>query len=148
MKKKSLLFFVTLILFLSIAVSSFAMNNMANGVKNVVGGTENMIENVGNNISNGVKNGVNTVSHGAQNLATDVKNGMQNTGNALVSGTTNNNNYSATRTNTGDITIAGMTTNTWSWIIIGITAAAIVILIWSYVKQKNYNDIYIDSDEL
>ncbi len=43
--------------------------------------------------------------------------------------------------------IAGMSTNMWTWLIIGITAIAIGILVWSYVNQKNKNDIYIDSDE-
>ena len=150
MKKKLLLFFVAFILFLSIAISSFAMNNMANGVRNVLGGTENMMENAGNNISNGVKNGLNTVTHGTENVVTDVKDGMQNMGNTMVGGMTDNNggNYSATRTNTGDVMVAGMSTNTWSWIIIGVTAAAIILLVWSYIKQKNSNDIYIDSDDV
>ena len=150
MKKRILFIFVATILFLSIAISSFAMDNVANGVRNVVGGTENVLENAGNGVANGVKNGFNTVQHGTENVVSNVKNGMQNAGNTMVGGMTDNNNggYTATRTSTDEIKVAGMTTNTWSWIIMGITAAAIIILIWSYIKQKNRNDIYIDSGDL
>lgn len=149
MKKKFLLFFVATILFLSVALSAYAMDNVANGVRNFVGGTENVVENAGNGIANGIKSGLNTVSGGTQNIVSDVKNGMENTGNSMVSATdTNNNGYTATRTATDDVKIAGMTTNAWSWIIIGITAAAIILLVWSYIKQKNRDDIYIDSDKM
>lgn len=149
MKKKFLLFFVATILFLSVALSAYAMDNVANGVRNFVGGTENVVENAGNGIANGIKSGLNTVSGGTQNIVSDVKNGMENAGNSMVSATdTNNNGYTATRTATDDVKIAGMTTNAWSWIIIGITAAAIILLVWSYIKQKNRDDIYIDSDKM
>ncbi len=149
MKKKFLVFFVATILFLSVALSAYAMDNVTNGVRNFVGGTENVVENAGNGIANGIKSGLNTVSGGTQNIVSDVKNGMENAGNSMVSTTdTNNNGYTATRTATDDVKIAGMTTNAWSWIIIGITAAAIILLVWSYIKQKNRDDIYIDSDKM
>ena len=153
MKKKFLLIFVATILFLSIAISSFAMNNVANGVRNFVGGTENVIEDAGKGMYNGVKSGLNTVGEGARNVVTDTKSGMQDAGNTMtgkVTGNDNNNNngYTATRTSTGDTTVAGMSTNTWSWIIIGITIAGIVALIWAYMSQKSKNDIYIDSDKM
>ena len=151
MIKKALISFILTILFVSLTMSSFAMNTMVDGARNIVGGTENMIENAGNNISNGVKNGLNTVTHGTENVVTDVKDGMQNTGNSMagmMTGSNNNDGYTAQRTATNGVTVAGMSTNTWSWLIIGITAAAIIILVWSYLKQKNSNDLYIDSDEL
>ena len=74
---------------------------------------------------------------GAENVASDMKSGAQKAGNSVMGMTTNNNNggYTATRTS-GNAAIAGMSTNTWTWIIVGITAAAIVILVWSYIKQK------------
>ncbi len=154
MKKRFLLTLVVTILFTSIAISSFAMDNVVNGIRNAVGGAENTIENIGSDVAGGIRNGFNTLQNGAENVSDDVRNGMHDaentTGNAVM-GTVNNNNnngYTATRTSTDEMKIAGMTTNTWSWIIMGITAAAIVILVWSYIKQKNKNDIYIDSDEL
>ena len=149
MKKKILISFALTVLLIFIAISSFAMNTMVDSARNMVGGTENMLENAGNNISNGVKNGLNTVTHSTENVVTDVKDGMQNVGNSMA-GVMNggDNSYTAQKTASDEITVAGMTTNTWSWIIIGITAAAIGILIWSYLKQKNSNDLYIDSNDL
>lgn len=149
MKKRILFTLVATILFLSIAISSFAMGNMANDVRNFVGGTENTIENIGNNVAGGIRNGFNTVENGTENVVSDMRSGIQNTGNSVMGTTTNNNNggYTATRTS-NNAEIAGMSTNTWTWIIVGITAAAIVLLVWSYIQQKNKNDIYIDSDEL
>lgn len=149
--KKSLLFVSLIaILLMCISVPVFAMGNVANDVRNFVGGTENMIENAGNTVSNGVRNGLNTVSGGTQNVMNNMRNGMNNTENSMTAGmTTDNNNvgYTAARTTTDDIRVAGMTTNTWSWIIVALTVAAIGILIWSYMKQRNKNDLYIDSDD-
>ena len=93
---------------------------------------------------------MNTVGQGTQNVMTDVRDGMNNTENSMTGMTTTGNNnggYTATRTATDNVTFAGMSTNTWTWIIIGITALAIGILIWSYMKQRNKNDLYIDSDD-
>lgn len=150
MKKRFLFTLVATFLFLSIAVSSFAMGNIANDVRNFVGGTENTIENVGNNVANGIRNGFNTMENGTENVVSDMRSGMHNTENSVMGMTTGDNNnggYTATRTSS-DAQLAGMSTNTWTWIIVGITAAAIVLLVWSYIRQKNKNDIYIDSDEL
>ena len=150
MKKSLLLISIIAILLISISVPVFAMGNVTNNVRNFVGGTENMIENAGNTVSNGVKNGLNTVGQGTQNVMNDMRNGMNNAENSMTAGmTTDNKNggYTATRTTTDDITVAGMTTNTWSWVIVALTAAAIGILLWSYMKQRNKNDLYIDSDD-
>ena len=152
MPKRILLTLIATILFISIAISSFAVGNIVNGVRNAVGGTENALEDVGNDITSGIRNGFNTMENGTENMMTDARNGMENTENTVAGMTTNGDNngngYTAARTSTDDTTVAGMTTNTWSWIIIGITIAAIAILVWSYIRQQNKNDIYIDSDDL
>ena len=150
MKKRFLMVFVITILLISISIPAFAMENVANGIRNMVGGTENMIENAGSSVSNGIKNGFNTVEQGTENVMTDMKSGMNNTENKMAGMTTGNNNngYTATRTSADEARLAGMTTSTWSWIIVGITIAAIGLLIWAYMRQKNENDIYIDSDDL
>ena len=150
MKKRFLIVSIIAILLISISIPVFAMENFANGVRNMVGGAENMLEDTGGAISNGVKSGMNTVGQGTQNVMTDVRDGMNNTENSMTGMTTTGNNnggYTATRTATDNVTFAGMSTNTWTWIIIGITALAIGILIWSYMKQRNKNDLYIDSDD-
>ena len=151
--KKRLAFIVALtILFLSASLSVFAMGDTVNGIRNAVGGAENAVEDVGNGIVGGVRSGLNTLQDGSENIMNDMKNGAQDAQNTMVgmSSSINNNNndgYTAIRTSTDEIRIAGMTTNTWTWIIVGITAAAIIILVWSYIKQRNNNDLYIDSDE-
>ena len=152
MKKRFLIVSIIAILLISISIPVFAMDNVANGVRNMVGGAENMLEVAGKTVTSGVRNGINTMGQGTENIVTDVKDGMQNTNNSMsASITTNNNNnnggYTATRTATDDVTIAGMSTNTWTWIIIGITALAIGVLIWSYMKHRNKYDLYIDSDD-
>ena len=152
MRKKILFVFVATILMLSIAISSFAMNNMADGVRNFVGGTENVIEDAGKGAANGIKSGLNTIGEGTQNIMSGAGNAMKDAGNTMtgmMTGNDNNNGgYTATRTSADNATVAGMSANTWSWIIIGIAAAAIIALIWSYMRQKNNNDIYIDSDKM
>ena len=151
MKRKSLIILLFTILFVSIAFSVFAMDNVTGNIRNFVGGTENMVENAGNGIMTGIKDGINTVSNGSKNVVEDVKNGANDAKNTVTGTVTNNNSnnnrYTATRTSADDVTVAGMTGNTWSWIIVAITAAAIILLIWSYFRQKSSNDIYIDSDD-
>ncbi len=151
MRKGILLISIVALLFISIAIPSFAMENVANGIRNFVGGTENVIENAGNNISNGVRNGFNTLGQGTENVVTDVRDGMENAGNTMMGTMTDNNDrndgYTATRTTTDDVTLAGMSTNTWTWIVVALSIVAIGILIWSYMKQRNKNDIYIDSND-
>ncbi len=151
MRKRILLISIVALLFISIAIPSFAMENVANGIRNFVGGTENVIENAGNNISNGVRNGFNTLGQGTENVVTDVRDGMENAGNTMMGTMTDNNDrndgYTATRTTTDDVTLAGMSTNTWTWIVVALSIVAIGILIWSYMKQRNKNDIYIDSND-
>lgn len=150
MKKRFFIISIIAILLISISVPVFAMDNVANGIRNFVGDTENIIEDAGSAASNGIKNGLNTVGEGTENVVTDVRDGMGNTENSMAAGMTTDNNgggYTATRTTTDDVRVAGMTTNTWSWIVVAITVVAIGILIWSYMKQRNKNDLYIDSDD-
>ena len=132
MRKRILLISIVALLFISIAIPSFAMENVANGIRNFVGGTENVIENAGNNISNGVRNGFNTLGQGTENVVTDVRDGMENAGNTMMGTMTDNNDrndgYTATRTTTDDVTLAGMSTNTWTWIVVALSIVAIGIL--------------------
>jgi hypothetical protein len=51
-------------------------------------------------------------------------------------------NYTATRTST-DGSYMGMSSSTWTWIIMGIAAIAIIALVWYYSMQlteKNYDE--------
>ena len=151
MKKRLAFIAVLTILFLSVSLSVFAMGDAVNGVRNAVGGAENAVEDVGNGIVGGVRSGLNTLQGGTQNVMSGMKNGIEDAGNTVSdiadSMTSDDSGYAATRTSTDDVRIAGMTTNTWTWIIVGITVAGIAILVWSYIRQRNNNDLYIDSDE-
>ena len=55
-----------------------------------------------------------------------------------------NSNYSATRTSaTSDITFLGISNTVWTWLVIGITAIAIISLIVFYMRQnKSTNNLY------
>lgn len=137
----------TIMLLFSVSYTFAAsFNNAVDGVRNFVGGAENVVENAGNTVAGGIKNGMNTLGNGARNTADATKNtvGAMTAGN----GGSNNGGYTATRTATGD---AGMTTgimsNTWTWVIIGITAVGIGVLMWSYFAQNRNVHSYIDSDE-
>ena len=55
MKKRFLIVSIIAILLISISIPVFAMDNVANGVRNMVGGAENMLEDAGNTISGGIK---------------------------------------------------------------------------------------------
>ena len=132
MKKKFFVMSTLLISLLLISASSaFANTNMVNTVEHAV---QNVTSTTGNVINRGVDATRNTVS--------GVEQGTQKAGNTLVSGTTSKNvnnattgNYNATRTNAN--TWLGMTSNAWTWLILGIVAVAIVALVWFFAREKD-----------
>lgn len=119
------------------------MDNAVNGIRNFVGGTENVIEDAGKGAANGIKDGVNAIGNGAKNVVNDVENGMRD-------GHVNDNNgYTATRTSadTGANGIFGIN-NVGTWIVLAIVGIIIVALVMYYAKQNNvitYN--HNDSDD-
>lgn len=141
MKKKLLVVAILLSVFSFLLISSaFANTNMdtaVNGVRNFVGGAENVIEDAGQGVTNGVKNGMNTIDNGARNMTAGTSNG--------------NDNYNASRTTTragNDSNTTGMfnTTNIWTWVVLAIVGAVIVGLVMYYAKQNNVN-VYNNNDE-
>lgn len=139
---------ITIIMSLFCISYTFAagLNNAVDGVRNFVGGAENMVEDAGNTVAGGIKNGMNTIGNGARNTADATK----NTVGAMTTGNDGNGNggYTATRTTAGDAGMAtGITSNTWTWVIIGITAVGIGVLMWSYFAQNKNVHSYIDSDD-
>ncbi len=105
------------------------LNEMGNNIKNVVGGAENTVEDAAKGTTNAVKNGT-------ENL----KNGMQNMGNAMGNTMNDAGNYTASRTAADGGTATGMMgTETWSWIIIGVVAIAIIALFWYYASRTRNN---------
>lgn len=149
MKTKALIIAIfTVILSLFFVSYSFANNtaidNVANGIRNFVGGTENVIENAGSAIGNTVQGGMNAVSNGARNVGNATENTV-----GTMTDNNDNDNYDARRTATGMNTNngTGIDTRTYTWVIIGVTAVAIGFLLWSYFRQNSNNNIYIDSND-
>lgn len=114
------------------------VEDASNTVKNVVGGAENVVKNTAEDVSNGAKNMTKGIENGAKNTTNQAGNAMQGT---MDSG------YNATRTavdtDAGTSTFMGMNATAWTWLIMGIAAAAIVALVWYYgsqVRSSNYDD--------
>ena len=138
--KKTLAGFIIALIFSIFSVSyTFAAGNFQNDVRNVVGGAENVVEDAGSAIGRTIQSGVNTLENGARDIG----------GMAQSSMTTNNNSgYTTTRTATTSTSddLASSTTM-YTWVIIGVTAVGIGVLLWSYFAQNSKNNMYIDSDE-
>ncbi len=110
--------------------------NAKNSVLNTVNGTKNVIMNTGNSIGNGVTNAKNAVVGSTQKAG----NTVMNAGNSMMSAMNNmDNNYNAQRT-AADVTVLGMSTNTWTWLILAIVGIAIVGLVWYYGAQYEHRD--------
>ena len=157
---------ITLILSLIFSISVFANTNdiknaagdTTNFVRNAVGGAENVLEDAANGAAGAIKSGTNAIENGGERIGNDVKNGMTDMKDTMMSNNTNsmagttridgnggsNSNYSATRTSaTSDITFLGISNTVWTWLVIGITAIAIISLIVFYMRQnKSTNNIY------
>ena len=100
------------------------MDDAGNELRNSAQKTGNTVENAGNNMKNAMSD--NTNNQDNQNNPPD-----------------ENTNYTATRTS-GEETFMGMTSNTWSWLILGIAAVAIIDLVWYYSMQLNNNKNHKD----
>ena len=119
-----------------------------NTLENAGQGIQNMAENAGNGIKgaaqdmgNGIQDVAEDIGNGVQNMAEDVGNGMESMFqdgyvNNTVTGDSNTNSYTATRTS-ADVTGTAMTNTAWVWLILGITGIIIIALTWYYVSQDN-----------
>lgn len=147
MKQKVFIISVIAIIISLFSLSyTFAANNVADGVRNAVGSAENVLEGAGNAVGKAVQSGVNTVGDGARNIGNATENTV-----AAVTNNNDNNGYTATRTATRAATTGvndmGTSTTMFTWVIIGVTAVGIGVLLWSYFRQNNRNNLYIDSDD-
>lgn len=133
----SILLFFSLLFASYIAFATTPIENGAahvgNAVKDTVEGSKNIAINAGNTIGNGIKNGANAVSESGEKAM----NSMKNTSNSIIGSVDSN--YTTART-AADVTVLGMTTNTWTWIIIAIVGIAIVGLVWYYGAQYEHKD--------
>lgn len=140
----------------------YAEDNKNETGENMVNNAENTVEDAGKNVGNMVKGATNSIKDGAQNLGGAIMNGANAAGNAVENGANNaknamentfdgnnensdNTDYTATRT-AGEGTFMGMTSNTWSWLILGIAAIAIIALVWYYSMQLNNTRNHDDNE--
>lgn len=107
-----------------------SMNKAGNTIRNVVGGTENVVENVAGDIGAGVRDLGNTFTDATTGMTNDINN--------------TDGRYDATRTatTTNNGTVLGMNSSLWTWLVLAIAGILIVGLVWYYaVQNKNeYNN--------
>lgn len=138
----SILFISTLFL---LSFSVFAATETTNSrsktaeVGNAIKNTAEDARNAVGNVENGIENGVMNVKNAVTGVTGDVENTAQNGVNTVMN---NADNYTAEKTsaNSG---IMGMSSTTWTWMILGIVGIVIVGLVWYYGSQyehTNYND--------
>ncbi|MCI8481599.1 MAG: hypothetical protein HFJ27_00425 [Clostridia bacterium] len=122
-----------------------SMNKSGNTLKNVVDGAGTVIRDAGDTITKGVEDVGDAIGNGARDIGQSVNDGARGLTKDMTrnDNLANNNGYRATRTS-NDATIMGMTANTWTWLILGIAALAIVALVWYYAMQ-NKNE-YTNND--
>lgn len=139
--------FILVISFLMIIFTSsiiFAEENMSTEWDDSIDKTKNTMQNVGNGIESTVdgvvnmgRNVVNDVTN--NNMMNDDNTSGANGNNGSATGrTTNDSNYTAMRTSTTsntDSSLFGFSNTAWTWIIMIITAAVIVSLIYYYGAQ-------------
>lgn len=102
----------------------------ANNVRNFVGGVEDTVENVALDISNVSKD----VTGGTENVMSNNRTSGMNNSNRMT-GSNMGSGYTATRTSTDTTSVAGMSQTAWTWLILGITAIAIIAVVWYYSMQ-------------
>lgn len=124
-------------------VFSVCFANEDNGSNNINLGNEitrsfDKTEDSAKNLVNGTMEAEQKIENGARDMGQKIENGVRDVSGAV---TENRNNYSTTRTTTSasinaDNTIAGMTTNTWMWIIFAVAGIIILSAIWYYAVQN------------
>ncbi len=140
-------------------------SNVVNGVRDFVGGAENVIEDAGKGVANGIRSGINGIEGTANNMSNDVQNsnnnGQNNNSNdqnamnqndtvgAIGTMDTNGNNggYTATRTSAEGGMFSNISDTVWTWTILAIVGVIIVALVLYYAKQNNNVTTYHHNDD-
>lgn len=160
MKKKLIMSILFLATALVVSFSyTFAANetsmNPVEGVRNFVGGAENVMEDAASGVANGVRNvtgavenTMEDVTHNNGNNNPTENNSMENAVNRVTGAITTDDGGNYTARRTADTTsLGGMTSNTWTWIIVVLAAIAIIALIWAYARGKNYSSTNNNNDD-
>lgn len=159
MAKKTIIIIAAMCIFsLFCGICCFAANDNSINLGNTVSETMNKagrsMENVKNDVFSGniinagetvVNNGVNHLDNGVNHVGNgvkDVTNGVVNT--TRLDNNYRTNNYNTVRTQTSteiaNTRLGGMTTTTWMWIVLAVSAAIIIAAVWYYATQNNGRD--------
>ena len=147
MTKKVFILFISFLMIIFTSSLVLAEENMSAEWNDSVDKTKNTMQNIGNGIESAVdgvvdmgRNVVNGVTN--SNMMNDNNASGANGNNGAATGrttdTTGNSNYTAMRTSTTantDTSLLGLSNTAWTWIIMIITAAVIVSLIYYYGAQ-------------
>lgn len=140
-----------LLIMATLCSHSFAANDGMKNAKNAVMNAGNAVGDAVVGAKNAVVDGAKNITNGAATLGKDAMNTTKNAGNdaqniaGTVTGSLDNghSDYTATRTATSSANLLGMSTTTWTWLILGIVGIVIVALVWFYGAQyehRNYNN--------
>ena len=144
--------FFTLLL-ISLVVLSTCYSFAATGVGNAIKDAGNTAGNLVSGATGAIVDGTKKLTNSASNMMNDMTNAngdrendatnTLSTNDGIFDTNTNGDNYTATRTSTDNSNMLGMSSNTWTWLIVGIAGIAIISLVWYYGAQyehRNYND--------
>lgn len=108
----------------------------------------NEIKDSWNKAGNSMQDAGNTVASGISNMGNDNKdnNNQGNNNNNPIMNDDNNNRYTAERTSAmgNDGSFLGMSSTTFTWIILAIVGIAIVALVWYYGMQQSNKNTHHD----
>lgn len=153
MLKRSLTIISTFALVLFMSSPVFASNMMQgaeNTLNNIKDGFQNMTQDTGNTMGrakDGISNITSDITRGVQDMGTDIKDGAQNMGTDIKdsaqnmesstrnddrNANTTSDSYTAARTATTGSIIGTTNNDAMVWIILAVTGAIIVALVWYY----------------
>lgn len=137
MTKKSLITFFIFCAMTFLCIPVFAENGAESTLNNVKNGVQNMAGDAGRAMED--------MKNGAENMARDVGNGARNVGEATKNTVhdmtnTSDRGYTAARTSANS-TNAGLN-DAMVWIVLGVTGAIIIALVWYYGRQTTHSDRY------
>lgn len=142
MTKKSLIVFSIFCIITLLSMPIFAANGAENTLNNIKDGVQNMANDAGRAME-GVKDG-------AENVVSDIGNGARNVGeaakNTMQDMTRTDNNYGNSRgynvARTSATNAANGLNDAMVWVILGVTGAIIIALVWYYGRQSTHDDRY------
>ena len=145
MKKRifvSMAILISIIFSFSLCFAANPLTDASDSVKNAVNKTEDTVENAANDVGGAMKKSTNKAENTMNNVgnsAIGMENNTEKNMNNKAS-SSRNDTYTATRTSAeGNETFMGLNATSWTWLILGIAAIAIIAVVWYYSNQITSN---------